>query len=625
MRHFVDYWRTLTSDPLIIGFVLGVKIEFSDLPDQTDQRFNFPYRSDTDRDDMAALLQKLQDIGVIVSVPAHREQVISPIFLTTNHDGSRRLILNTKQFNKTKIVKRKFKMETLKEVIRHIQPGDWMASLDLVKGYYNVALHPDSQKFFCCEFEGTVFQFKALPMGISSAPRTFTLLMKTLVRTVRTDGDFVFAYLDDTLVIAATAAACNTLVNKFGTILEKAGFFVHAEKSVLTPTQDIKFLGFRIDTVSMTLRLPSEKIAKVRKTARHMRRLLDDQTPVTVKKVASFVGFAISCTPANEFGLAHFRSFERTIEWHLQRNGRQYDQYMTLHESVRPDLTWWIENAGWHIALREPQISHHIYTDASMEGYGVKCGSEQFGSVWHPDEQGHIGELELRTVWLALQQIQRPLHHANIKLSIDNKVAMSYVNRKGGRVVALDQLAVNIWNFLEDKEARMTAYFVPSKDNPADPLSRQMSKSLARDFDTEWQLDPAVFRLICSKFNFTPEIDLFATIDNAQLPRFAAWNYEPEAEFVDAFAVSWENLNVYIFPPFGLISRILQKVRLDSCACLLIHPEWPSQPWWPTLLQMRHDHLQLPPRPDLLLLPGYPLLRHRIWNLQMQASLCLGR
>ena len=43
-------------------------------------------------------------------------------------------------------------------------------------------------------------------------------------------------------------------------LLQNLGFLVNINKSVLTPTQRIIFLGFLIDSVNMTISLPEEKI-----------------------------------------------------------------------------------------------------------------------------------------------------------------------------------------------------------------------------------------------------------------------------------------------------------------------------------------------------------------------------
>ena len=41
------------------------------------------------------------------------------------------------------------------------------------------------------------------------------------------------------------------------------GFVVHPEKSVLVPSQEIEYLGFIINSVTMTVRLTTEKKKKI--------------------------------------------------------------------------------------------------------------------------------------------------------------------------------------------------------------------------------------------------------------------------------------------------------------------------------------------------------------------------
>jgi hypothetical protein len=68
--------------------------------------------------------------------------------------------------------------------------------------------------------------------------------------------------MDDTLLRAPTFAKGLRDTQLFGNLLQQAGFF--AVKSVTTPTQQIKYLGFIIDSVTMTISLPDEKAKKLR-------------------------------------------------------------------------------------------------------------------------------------------------------------------------------------------------------------------------------------------------------------------------------------------------------------------------------------------------------------------------
>ena len=122
-----------------------------------------------------------------------------------------------------------------------------------------------------------------------------------------------------------------------------------------------------------------------------------------------------------------------------------------------------------------------------------------------------------------------------------------------------------------------------------------------------------------------PVIDLFASRINNQVQRFASFRPDPEAEIIDAFTVSWFNLDFYAFPPFICIGRVLQKINMDEATGILIVPDWPNQPWYNTYMNMRIIEVILPPRDDLLCLPSDEGARqpmHR--TLRLRAGLLSG-
>ena len=59
---------------------------------------------------------------------------------------------------------------------------------------------------------------------------------------------------------------------------------------------------------------------------------------------------------------------------------------------------------------------------------------------------------------------------------------------------------------------------------------------------------------------------------------------------------------MYMFPPFPLLNRVMQKLRSTQAAeVILVAPWWPSQSWFPHLLRLCVEHpLVLPYRQDLL-------------------------
>ena len=84
----------------------------------------------------------------------------------------------------------------------------------------------------------------------------------------------------------------------------------------------------------------------------------------------------------------------------------------------------------------------------------------------------------------------------------------------------------------------------------------------------------------------TPDIDLFASQLNAQLPCYVSWKPDPGASYTDAFTIPWTDYYFYAFPPFSIILRCVQKIEQEKAEGLLVVPNWPTQPWYTKLMQM---------------------------------------
>ena len=184
-------------------------------------------------------------------------EFVSPIFTTPKKDGSIRLILNLKQLNES-VENYHFKMDNIHTVLKLISHNCWMASLDLKDAYYSVPIHADSQKFFKFSYKGNLFQFIAFPNGLSSCPRKFTKLLKPALAKLRLQGHIII-YIDDLLLIGHSYNECIETLIETLMLLERLGFVIHPSKSVLIPVQEITFLGFLINSRSMTIRLTDEK------------------------------------------------------------------------------------------------------------------------------------------------------------------------------------------------------------------------------------------------------------------------------------------------------------------------------------------------------------------------------
>ena len=116
-------------------------------------------------------------------------------------------------------------------------------------------------------------------------------------------------------------------------------------------------------------------------------------------------------------------------------------------------------------------------------------------------------------------------------------------------------------------------------------------------------------------------IDLFATSLNHRLPVYFLLMFDPQSAGTDAMLQSWDGLQAYAFPPFGLLPRVLAKVRRSrGLELTLVAPFWPRHPWFPDLLELLLEiPFFLPRRRDLLRQPDFHHYHQNLSVLQLTA------
>lgn len=82
-------------------------------------------------------------------------------------------------------------------------------------------------------FEDLTYEFKALPYGLSVAPRIFSKIMKEVITSLRARGFKSVQYLDDILCIGNDYTECANNVKATVNLLSCLGFIINYEKSIL--------------------------------------------------------------------------------------------------------------------------------------------------------------------------------------------------------------------------------------------------------------------------------------------------------------------------------------------------------------------------------------------------------
>ena len=204
-----------------------------------------------------------------------------------------------------------------------------------------------------------------------------------------------------------------------------------------------------------------------------------------------------------------------------------------------------------------------IFTDASKQGWGAHLNLAKIEGQWKWEKKvkAHINVLELKAAFLALQAFPPQLKHQHVQFGIDNKIAMTYVNKLGELFRSSDISSFGDLKFC----SRQKPDFVSSvcsrrgksdcrqkvKDVPGQPRMDAASSSVLDITKRSWLFR---YRSLCNTCE-------------PSVPVFVSWKPEPGAVATDAFNVKWDFQLAYSEP--------------ITTHCVLTIPVWTSRPWYP--------------------------------------------
>lgn len=584
-------WSKITNDPVILTWIQGYEIPFSELPPPHDS--GSQHWTNYQKQIVELEINKLISFGAISKCSHRTDQFTSPIFVVPKPNGSYRFILNLKKLNEY-INTDHFKLEDIRTATKLMTKDCYMASIDLKEAYLSVPIGENSKKFLRFKFENKLYEFNAMPYGLCVAPFVFTKLLKPICTYLRNRNIILTSYLDDSLFFNKSKTCCSRDIVYACDWLTNLGFVINFEKSNLIPRQSCRYLGFNLDSKNLSLSVPSEKQTKIIEIISSTMR----KSYSKIRDISQLIGSLNSICPAVPYGWVYTKLLEREKYLALLQSKDDYEAIMSITDIIKSELQWWYNNINKFNLIKQHNFQLEIHSDASTTGWGCVCDSKKASGPWSQKEkQFHINYLELKAAYLGLQCMAKNMNNCEILLRIDNTTAVAYINKMGGiQFPHLNSITRLIWQWCEQRNIWIFASYINTKDNfEADRESRKIN--------IEWELSSAAFNKIIEVFGI-PEIDLFASRVNKKCKKFVSWKCDPESFAVDAFTINWKDIFFYAFPPFSLVLKCLHKIRSDKAIGILVFPYWPSQPWFPLIKLMAVKDLVLfNPHKDLLSSP----------------------
>ncbi len=568
---FLTAWKLL---PNISHWVLqtirkGYQIQFGSRP----PRFIGVLSTEVAPQQVLAMEQEIKALlekEAIEYVPHSNRETgfYSRYFIVPKKDGGLRPILDLRVLN-VSVLKLKFKMLTLRQIVSQIRSEDWFVTIDLKDAYFHISILPYHRRF---AFGGKAYQYRVLPFGLALSPRTFTKCVDAALVPLRLQGIRIMNYIDDWLILAQSHQLAVRHRDVVLAHMEKLGLRLNAKKSVLSPLQRTTFLGVIWDSTSMQARLSPARIESILSAVKRIRL----GQSLTVRQFQRLLGLMAAASNVIPVGLLHMRP----LQWWLRTKGfslrgNPFRMIKVTRRCLRALVMWkkpWFLSQGPMLGASCRRKT--LTTDASLTGWGAILEGRSGQGLWKDHHLSwHINHLEMLAVFLALKNFLADLRGHHVLVRSDNTSVVSYINHQGCvRSRPLCKLACQILLWSQGKLLSLRATYIPGVHNiGADILSRQGLRP------GEWRLHPEVVELIWKKFG-QAQVDLFASRETSHCPLWFSLAH-PAPLGLDAMTQTWPRLRLYAFPPIALLPGVLERVRRDQVPLLLIAPRWPGRVW----------------------------------------------
>ena len=314
---------------------------------------------------------------------------------------------------------------------------------------------------------------EALPFGLRSAPLIFTGVADALQWMMeQRGGEDIDHYVDDFLTVGPPGSQhCYRSKVVMQETCDEVGMPTESEKDG-GPSTTISFLGMELDSLAMVIRLPPEKLARMKS------KLLSWRGRKSGKKreLLSLIGVLAHACKAVRAG----RSFlQRLIN--LSMTAKHLDHFTRLSVEARSDIEWWYPfSESWNgismmRVLKVEKATTVITSDASGGwGCGAYTDNKWFMLQWGVAvANSHITVKELIPIVIAAAIWGPEWRGQTVQARCGNSAVVAIVNSGSSKNAEAMHLARCLAFITAKFECDIVATHIRGIDNTiADAISR---------------------------------------------------------------------------------------------------------------------------------------------------------
>jgi hypothetical protein len=410
--------------------------------------------------------------------------VISPLGLVPKkEEGAYRLIHDLsfpKDFSVNSHIDPSFtsvRYELMDKCIAHIMSigqGCLIAKADLKDAFRLLPVAPSDFRLLGFVWDDGLYFDRALPMGCSISCATFETLSRALQWIIVEKFKFphVSHILDDFIFFGPSdSPRCSNALAAFLHVAASTSIPINDKKTV-NPSTTVSLHGIEVDTVALSLRLPTDKKEDL------LRKLSDMhcRKRVKLRELQSLLGsLNFACR-----AIVPGRAFVRRLT-DLTRGVSNPNHFIRLSRASRKDIEAWrlflTDFNGRVMCLPNSWISSdtlRLHSDACLASAAAVCGAEWF-AVTFPESWStrHIAIKELLPIVLAIQVWGPRLTNQRILFYCDNMSVVYVINGQTSKDSHLMNLLRKLVVLCLKYNIDLRAKHIPGKHNVvSDCLSR---------------------------------------------------------------------------------------------------------------------------------------------------------
>ncbi|GFW86537.1 hypothetical protein TNCV_4333211 [Trichonephila clavipes] len=334
-------------------------------------------------------------------------------------DGSSRMCIDYRKLNQ-KLVKDKFPLPIIEDVLDTLQEAKEYSTLDLRNGFFHVDDDEDCRKYTFFIVPDGQFEFNKVPFGLSTSPGVFQRYVSSIFRDLTRKG-IVIRYLDDLVIPAKNEKEGLEKRKIIFEVAKKYGLEIKFKKCQFLKKK-IEFLGHIVE--SGTIKPSPTKTLAVRKFPE----------PTIIKQVQSFLGLT-----------GYFRKYIKDyskIAKPLSDLTRKENIFVfgTQQKEAFEKLKK-ILSEGPILYLYKYGRKTELHTDACKQGYGTILLQEAEDGKLHPvyymskktntaEEKYDSYELEVLAIINALKKFRVYLLRQHFKIVTDCSAFQKTMQKK---------------------------------------------------------------------------------------------------------------------------------------------------------------------------------------------------